>query len=443
MNNISVVINYCSLEREFLSICIRECLKFSDDIVVSYGSHFYDGTIEDHEHIKQEILNNQNIRFVKYEVDASIDLTKQRGVETRPHAYWHNLARWNGINAIKRNDWILFLDVDEIPDGERLKAWSEEVQLEQDANYSLANYWYFKSPNYQATEWEETTKIIYSKNITEDSVFGDFERDHLQNTAGKKTAHFVHGLDGLPMIHHFSWVRKKEVLLRKIKSWGHKDQIADPINYVESIFKNKNINDSVHNYKYKYVHNQFGVKINTVDISYPLSTKEYEAKRINRKIEVTANESGSSALVNMTGLKFLLESKYAEAVAFFAEAIENNNLEPEYYNNLGIAIYGVGNFDSAIEVFEMSLKIDRTNTEAIHYLGRSLFSSGRNSEALTYFLSISNLDKVDLENKYYLGCAYLNDRDYKNALKYFDELIDLGMQDEGVAKNKAKCLECL
>jgi tetratricopeptide (TPR) repeat protein len=441
MNNISVVINYCSLEREFLSICIKECIKFSDDIAVSYGSHFYDGTIEDHEHINQEILNNQNIRFVKYEVDASIDLTKQRGVETRPHAYWHNLARWTGINAIKRNEWILFLDVDEIPDGERLKAWSEEVRLEQDANYSLANYWYFKSPNYQATEWEETTKIIYSKNITEDSVFGDFERDHLQNTAGEKTAHFVLGLDRLPLIHHFSWVRKKEVLLRKIKSWGHKDQIADPINYVESIFKNKNINDSVHNYKYKYVHNQFGVKINTVDISYPLSTKEYEANRINRKIEIAVNESERSALVNLTGLKLLLESKYAEAVAFFAEAIEGNSHEADFYNNLGIAIYGVGNFDSAIEVFEMALKIDNANIEAIHYLGRSLFCSGRNSEALQCFLSLTDLDKADFENRYYLGCAYLNDGEYKNALFCFEDLINQGMREKNIFKNKAICLK--
>ncbi len=443
MNNISVVINYCSLEREFLSICIRECLKFSDDIVVSYGSHFYDGTIEDHEHIRRQVLNNKNIRFVKYEVDVSVDLTKQKGVEKRPHAYWHNLARWTGINTIKRNEWILFLDVDEIPDGERLKAWNHEVQLEQETSYSLTNYWYFKSPNYQATAWEETTKIIHTNNITEDSVFGDFERDHLQNTAGEKTAHFVLGLDRMPLIHHFSWVRKKEVLLRKIKSWGHKDQIADPINYVESIFKNKNINDSVHNYKYKYVHNQFGIKINTVDISYPLIAKESEVNRIKQKIEIAMNESGGSALENLTGLKLLLQSKYAEAVAFFANAIEKNSLEPDLYNNLGIAIYGVGNYDSAIEVFEMSLKIDRTNTEGIHYLGKSLFCSGRNTEALQCFLSISNSDKAGMENRYYLGCAYLNEGDCKNALKCFDELIDLGMQDEGITKNKAKCLECL
>jgi tetratricopeptide (TPR) repeat protein len=443
MNNISVVINYCSLEREFLNICIRECLKFSDDVVVSYGSHFYDGTIEDHEHIKQEIINNKNIRFVKYEVDVNVDLKKQRGVETRPHAYWHNLARWTGINAIKRNEWILFLDVDEIPNGERLKAWKKEVKLEQETSYSLANYWYFKSPNYQATAWEETAKIIYQKNINEEAVFGDFERDHLQNRGGKKTAHFVLGLDGLPLIHHFSWVRKKEVLLKKIKSWGHKDQIEDPINYVESIFKNKNINDSVHNYKYKYVYNQYRLKINTVDISYPLTTNEYEDNRINRKIEAAMKDSNRSTLLNLTGLKLLLERKVTEAVAYFAEAIESNSQEPDFYNNLGIAICGVGNFDSAIEIFEMTLKIDNKNTEALHYLGRSFFNSGRNSEALQCFLSINNLESVNFENSYYLGCAYLNESKYEKALNCFENLINNGMQDDGIIKNKAICLEYL
>jgi len=38
MNDISVVINYCSLEREFLNGRITESLKFSEYVVVSFGS---------------------------------------------------------------------------------------------------------------------------------------------------------------------------------------------------------------------------------------------------------------------------------------------------------------------------------------------------------------------------------------------------------------------
>lgn len=441
MNHISVVINFCSMDREFLNICVSECMKFSNDIVVSYGSHFYDGGVEDYEYIKKEISSNKNIQFIEYEVDITIDLYKQKGVEKRPHAYWHNLARWNGLKATKRSEWVLFLDVDEIPDGERLKAWSMETQLDKDTNYSLANYWYFKSPNYQATEWEETAKIIYANNITEHSVFGDSERDHLQNTAGKKTAHFVLGLDALPLIHHYSWVRKKEVLLRKIKSWGHKEQIANPMNYVESIFKNKNINDFVHNYKYNYVHNQFLIKINTLDVSYPLTTTEYEDRRINRKIEICMKEPAGWALFNLNGLILFRERKYAESVEFFAKAIENNSGEPEGYNNLGAAIYKMGNFDHAIEIFQMSLKIDNLNAETLLYLGKCFYKSGRNSEALKYFLHLNNLNNSELENTYYLGCAHLNIGNYDNALSFFNDLIRQGMNDQGVYKNKAICLK--
>jgi len=226
------------MEREFLNICLRECLKFSDDIVVSYGSHFYDGTIEDDAHIQEEIAKNPNIKFVKYEVDTSIDLNKQRGVNKRPHAFWHNLARWTGLTSLKREGWVLFLDVDEIPDGQRLNEWLHHFKLEIESSYSLANYWYFKSPNYRATEWETTSKVIHSSNISTESVFGDAERDHLQNTTGKNSENGILGLDGCPLIHHYSWVRSEEVLLRKIKTWGHSDQVKDPVNYVKSIYKN-------------------------------------------------------------------------------------------------------------------------------------------------------------------------------------------------------------
>ena len=434
------------MEREFLNICIKECLKFSDEIVVSYGSHFYDGTIEDHDHFMQESLKHKNVRFEKYEVDITVDLYKQRGVKSRPHAYWHNLARWNGLKAVKNNKWILFLDVDEIPDGERLNEWSKEVQLDKDINYSFLGYWYFKSPNYQATKWEETAKLIYSKNITEDSIFGDSERKHLQNTAGKGAGQFVLGLDQLPLIHHYSWVRKKEVLLRKIKSWGHQDQIGDPVNYIETIFKNKNINDSVHNYQYTYVYNIFSIKINTVDVSYPLITKEYENNWLNRKIELCKHVSGNSLVFNLIGLKLLRERKYTEAVKFFADAIESSSQDSDLYTNLGFAIFRVGNFDSAIEIFEMALKLDNKNAEALHYLGRSLFCSGRNLEALNCFLPLDNsgnLSGIEVENKYHLGCAYINAFQYSNALICFNDLINEAIRDVGILKNKSICLERL
>lgn len=443
MDNISVVINYCSLEREFLNICLTQCMKFSNDIVVSYGSHFYDGTIEDHAHIEQEIAKNHKVKFVKYEVDKSINLNLQRGVDKRPHAYWHNLARWTGLKGIKGEGWVLFLDVDEIPDGDRVNQWLHSFNLAKNTSYSLANYWYFKSPNYRATEWESTSKVIYSTNISEKSIFGDAERDHLQNTTGDYSENGILGLDGCPLIHHYSWVRSEEILLKKIRSWGHSDQIKDPVNYVKSIFKNKNINDSVHNYKYEYVYNQFSIKINTVDFSYPISAKENDDLALMKKIQKTKTEKDSAALLNLKGLQLLLHKEYASAVEFFAKAIEGNTQKSDYYNNLGIAIYGLGNFDSAIEIFQMSLKINIGNEEALYYLGRSMFNAGKNAEALEYFKQLDQTKAASAECNYYLGCAYMNECEYTSALHCFEYLIKNGTVNEGVLKNKDICLEMI
>lgn len=443
MDNISVVINYCSLEREYLNICLNQCMKFSNDIVVSYGSHFYDGTIEDHAHIEKEIAKNPEVKFVKYEVDKSINLNLQRGVEKRPHAYWHNLARWTGLKGIKGEGWVLFLDVDEIPDGDRVNQWLHSFNLVKNTSYSLANYWYFKSPNYRATEWESTSKVIYSKNISEKSIFGDAERDHLQNTTGDYSEYGILGLDGYPLIHHFSWVRSEEVLLRKIKTWGHSDQVKDPVNYVKSIFENKNINDSVHNYKYDYVYNQFSIKINTVDVSFPLSFKEGDVLTLKNKMHLESTKNSSAELMNSKGLQLLHQNEYALAVEYFAKAIESSNQQVDYYNNLGIAIHALGNFDSAVEIFQMSLSIDGENEEALYYLAKSLFKTGRNTEALKYFKQLNNTEIIRMESAYYLGCAYLNERDFKNALSQFNKIIVNGEANEGVLKNKAICMKMI
>ena len=40
------------------------------------------------------------------------------------------------------------------------------------------------------------------------------------DVAGKGTAHAA-GLDGQPLVHHYSWVRTKAGMLQKVRAWGH------------------------------------------------------------------------------------------------------------------------------------------------------------------------------------------------------------------------------
>ena len=258
----SVVINYCSNEHMFLDAVLRESIKFSEDIVVSYGSHLFDGTLEDSKHIIEYKNKYPTIQFVEYKVDISLDIRKRKGVVNRPTAYFHNMARWTGIQALKNKAWVFLIDVDEIPQGDSVKEFLLFDILDEKECYKFANYWYFKSPQNQATTIEDSVLLIHYKYLTEDNIFGDYERDHLISISGAKLHRQIHGLNDKPIWHHFSWVRTKEGLKHKISSWAHANDIfkgVDVDTLIECIYKNDNVNDIIHRYQYVKVDNIFNI----------------------------------------------------------------------------------------------------------------------------------------------------------------------------------------
>lgn len=264
---VSVIINYCSNEKCFLDAILTESSKFSKDIVISYGSHLYDGTPEDIIHINEYQQKYPQVQFVSYKVDKSLDLTKQKGVTRRPTAYWHNMARWTATCALKNNGWVFVLDADEIPEGDLVKEWLN-VNLSlliEDECYKCANYWYFKDPTNRAQTLEDSVLLIHSKHLTENNIFGDFERDYLI-AASRCTLKRQYNLNncGLVLYHHFSWCRSKNGLEHKIANWAHSNDIfkgVDVKKIVEFIFKDDNVNDIVHHYKYTKVENRFNIKM--------------------------------------------------------------------------------------------------------------------------------------------------------------------------------------
>lgn len=262
----SVVINYCSNEKAFIHPLLQQCKIFSEDIVVSYGSHLYDGTPEDRGHIDSLRLSYPEVRFVEYRVENNIDLSKQRGVRHRPTAYWHNLARWAGVQALKNSGWVFIIDADEIPDGILVKQWLDRRIRYLRANecYKVATYWYFKSPIFRSMTLEDSILLIHHSYLTEENIFGDFERDHLIPASGCMLRRNTRGLNGAVMWHHYSWVRSRNQLVHKIKNWAHANDIfkgADAEDIVARIFNDDKPNDIVHRYNYDVVQNKFGISV--------------------------------------------------------------------------------------------------------------------------------------------------------------------------------------
>ena len=255
---VSVIINYCSNEKIFIDAVLTECSKFSDDIVVSYGSKLYDGAPEDLDHIKDCKNKYPSINFVEYEVDLSIDLSMFK----RPTAYWHNKARYTGVCALKNNDWVFVIDCDEIPEGDKVKQWLTLIKPNKQFCYKMSNYWYFKDPTAQATTYEDSVLLIHKDNLTLNNIFSDYERDDTIKLSKCILQRQIKGLDSKPMWHHFSAVRSKNGLTHKFKHWGHNSDIfknVDVEKLIEYIYHNNEVNDVVHQYKYIFVPNKFNI----------------------------------------------------------------------------------------------------------------------------------------------------------------------------------------
>jgi hypothetical protein len=258
------MINYCSNEKAFIDALLTQCLKFSNDIVVSYGSHLYDGTPEDMEHIAQCQNAFPIVQFVSYPVDVTLDLRLQPGVQDRPTAYWHNLARWTAYQALANKGWTFVIDADEIPDGELVAQWLERVYplLKENECYKIANYWYFKDPTNRAEALEDSVLLIHAAHINRETVFGDYERDHLIRESGCRLVRRVRGARNQVLWNHYSWCRSREGMEHKIRNWAHSNDMfknADAARIVAFVFGDDNVNDIVHGYSYTKVPNQFNL----------------------------------------------------------------------------------------------------------------------------------------------------------------------------------------
>jgi hypothetical protein len=260
---IGVVINYCSNESKFIEANIRECLKFSNDIVVSYGDKLYNGEVEDPHHFEELQRKFPQVKFIQYKVEIDLPIDKRRGVYLRPTAYWHNLARSTGVMALDpKTQWVFLIDADEIPEGEKVLQWLQTKRVSQFECYKIATYWYFKLPIYQAKEYEDSILLIPKNVLIDNNIFGDMERDYTIAASGLKLVRMNLGLDDKPMWHHYSFVRSPEGIAKKLSSWGHRDDVFNGKNIndiVEYIFKDENHNDVVHGYTYNTVQKQFDI----------------------------------------------------------------------------------------------------------------------------------------------------------------------------------------
>ena len=260
--SITTIINYCTIDYAFIHKCIEKAMNISDEVIVVYGDNFYDGTPEQKELIEKTILTNAHTgaRFISLHVDPSYKVAQH---------FWPNAMRLFGWKAQrKKSEWILFLDADELIDDIEFLSWFEKTDPSIDA-YLLAQYWYFREPIYRATAYEDNTLLMRNSLINAKFIMEGFtlpdgknikERHGLWLNAPTKE-HMQKNINGTPMVHHYSWVRTHEQMLKKVKAWSHRAD-RDWVSLVNEEFSRPfNGTDFVHGYSFETVDNKFNIKL--------------------------------------------------------------------------------------------------------------------------------------------------------------------------------------
>lgn len=257
-DNISVVIQYSTNEFPFLDANLKQCSKFSKEIIVMMCSHLFNGNDEDQNLVNKtkELVNKYlNVRLIEFPFDH---------FNMQTPTYWHNLSRFLGFHFAS-NDWVLFLDSDEIPSDD-FNDWFQDHKTE-DMAWDFTSHWYFREPIYQSRTLESAGFLVRKKHCLNWNLHDKLERKQFYQQLYDQ-GKLVHGnmtpfwsKSGKILMHHFSWVRSKQQMLSKVTSWGHKND-KNWVDCVEEEFSRPfNGLDFVHGYSYEIVENIFDINV--------------------------------------------------------------------------------------------------------------------------------------------------------------------------------------
>jgi hypothetical protein len=238
-HNIATVINYCSNDYRWIKPCIEHVLPFSKQVVIPVCDHYFNGEEEDRELLDKSYKENPEAVFIEFEYnpEAYKDFNIQRyndpfqpnrylmNIDSKEIWFWHQMQRLTGFKSVDDDiEYVLFLDTDEIIDYDRFINWLNNFPYHDYNAIRFETYWYFRDLKFRALQTEDWNGItLVKKSELSDEAFflHDSERLNFINFVNGNKYIKMMGLDGKPMIHHYSWVRTKEEMLKKVRTWGH------------------------------------------------------------------------------------------------------------------------------------------------------------------------------------------------------------------------------
>jgi hypothetical protein len=223
---IGAIVNYCTNDYRFLRLCLKEIASFSSQVIVPVCDHFFDGSPENRELLDLSYAEHPECQFIEFHFDPArpygLYCPWTPGDEEWIH-YWHSTARYVGFPFLREEiDTVLFVDVDEVFDGARMQQWLEGFDYASYDALRFSSYFYFREAKYRSTSFPLNVLLAKKSAISSPEMLLDVrERKGVFDAiCGCKIQH-VRGLDDEPLVHHYSWVKPKPELLKKVTCWGH------------------------------------------------------------------------------------------------------------------------------------------------------------------------------------------------------------------------------
>lgn len=140
-----------------------------------------------------------------------------------------------------------------------------------------------------------------------------------------------------------------------------------------------------------------------------------------------------------TGVAFLEEGKYEEAVTAFEKEIKKERNLDEAYRGLGIAYFEMEEYDAAVEAFENALKHEAEETAILcSFLGASYLETEEYDKALDAYergLACEDLtEELEQEIQFNLIAVYENKSNWDAAKKQMDKYVEKYPDDSRVEK---------
>lgn len=246
---LATVLLYSTIDYRWLNECLKAACDISEEVIVTTCDTLWNGEAEN------PILLDKSKTIIRSYSNAKLITTQwQPGYES---FCWESLSRMNGIANVSNDiEYILFLDTDEIIDVPAFKKWIISKEYQEYDSMRLANYWYFRDRKYRAKTIEDSVVLAKKETIlnnTNNIVITIGREQYYELLECKTKKRMIFDTDNRPMVHHYSWVRTKEEMLNKVRSWGH-NKDRDWVSLVEEEFSRPfNGRCFVNNYEFEFL----------------------------------------------------------------------------------------------------------------------------------------------------------------------------------------------